>query len=203
MSVWQLNNGLWSVAVTHNKQRNYLGQYESKDEAIEKMNKFKKQNNLFKYENVDDTIRHMLFYDYRTGFIEYKSTGTRAGSKNGEGYLVIEISRKCYQAHRIAWFLHYNEWPENKIDHINGIRNDNRICNLRDVTDIENSRNIGLSSANTSGYPGVTRKNEKWQARIGIGGTRLHLGSFDTFEEAVSARKIKEQELGYSIRIPT
>lgn len=70
-----------------------------------------------------------------------KKLGSIAGSDNGAGYIVIEFMKKSYKAHRLAWYYYYNQWPTGIIDHINGITNDNRIENLRDVTSSENSKN--------------------------------------------------------------
>lgn len=95
-------------------------------------------------------IKDYLKYDLITGnFIWVQKTsksftkplGSIAGSDNGKGYIIIEFMGKSYKAHRLAWYYHYNKWPEGQIDHINGITNDNRIENLRDVTSSENSKN--------------------------------------------------------------
>lgn len=86
-------------------------------------------------------------------------------------------------AHRLAWFLHYGVWPAGSIDHINGIRHDNRLVNLRDVTAAENSMNR-RGEVNASGYPGVTKCHKRWGARIVVNGKRLWLGQHDTPEQA-------------------
>lgn len=92
-------------------------------------------------------------------------------------------------AHRVAWAVHYGEWPEKDIDHINQDKGDNRICNLRLATDQENLRNIPKFSTNTSGYKGVSliKKTGKWNARISTGSEYKSLGNFDTPEDANEA----------------
>jgi len=59
------------------------------------------------------------------------------------GYLKFKVGQKIIKAHCIAWALHYGEWPKQEIDHINRVKNDNRIVNLRDVSHTENMRNRG------------------------------------------------------------
>ena len=125
---------------------------------------------------------------------------------NASGYVFICINRIRYKAHRLAWFYHYGEWPSDKtpqIDHVNGNRADNRIANLRLATKIKNSRNLKIRNSNTSGYPGVSliKTTGKWRAYIGNGcGKYISLGCYNTYEEAVIARKQAEKELGYITR---
>jgi hypothetical protein len=90
-----------------------------------------------------------------------------------------------YQAHRLAWFLFYGEWPIYEIDHINGDKTDNRIINLRDVPDRINAQNMGI---HRNGHlPGVSKVGKKWRASIQIGKKQTHLGMFSTQEEAYRA----------------
>lgn len=114
----------------------------------------------------------------------------------GRGYLHGFIWRKAYSAHRVAWALHYGEWPH-VIDHINGNASDNRIVNLRSVTQSINSRNKRLQSNSPTEHFGVRRMNSRWQARIKVRGKLTHIGTFDTYGEAVAARITKETELGF------
>ena len=100
------------------------------------------------------------------------------------------IFRKKYYAHRIAWLMYYGEWPKNYIDHINQDSTDNRIKNLRDVTNAENHKNISLYKNNKTGYIGVDIYKNKYRARIRVDGIRKSLGVYDTAEEAAVARKI-------------
>lgn len=82
------------------------------------------------------------------------------------------------------------------VDHINHRRNDNRKCNLRAVTPSQNNMNMGLRSDNNSGVTGVhwDKNTNKWMSRIGINKKRIHLGYFDSFEDAVKARKNAEEK---------
>jgi hypothetical protein len=102
------------------------------------------------------------------------------------GYRQGEIFDKGYLAHRVAWAIHYGEWPKGEIDHINGIRDDNRIKNLRDVSRIENGQNLRLKKNNSSGYCGVSfhKQTGKWRARVKCNWKEIHLGLFDTPEKA-------------------
>ena len=142
-------------------------------------------------------------YDSKTGIITNKvNRGTRAkvgeesGWKTERGYLRLHISGSTYMTHKIAWLLHHGEWPEQDIDHINGIRDDNRISNLRDVSRQENMRNTKKSVKNTSGVTGVKwhKGGGKWAAAIRILYKDIHLGLFDCFLDAVAARMRAEKE---------
>lgn len=114
----------------------------------------------------------------------------------GKGYKVGKLDDQTLLAHRVAWALHYGEWPDGEIDHINGNPADNRIVNLRVVTPKENARNKRIDARNATGTPGVYWHKEagKWCAGIG---KREKLGYFSDFDEAVKARKAAEQRLGY------
>lgn len=95
--------------------------------------------------------------------------------------------------------LHNGTLLENAIDHINGIKDDNRIANLRQVSDEENARNKKRHFRNKSGVMGVTwsKADKKWRVRIGVSGKYKCLGSFHSLEEAISVRKKAEHDLGY------
>jgi hypothetical protein len=124
-------------------------------------------------------------------------------SDNGRsGYTSIVGTINCtqFKAHRVAWAIHYGEWPD-EIDHINGDPTDNRIENLRNVTHRENARNRRIPTNNTSGRMGVqwSKRHNKWLAFIRSEKRRgnAHLGLFDKFEDAVKAREAAEQANGY------
>jgi hypothetical protein len=95
---------------------------------------------------------------------------------------------KRYKEHILAWFFYHGSWPTGQIDHINGIKDDNRICNLRDVTQSKNMYNKKKAHKNsTTGFLGVSRSGRKFTARLGTVRGLIHLGTFETAEEAHSA----------------
>ena len=114
-------------------------------------------------------------------------------SNKGGGRMVSPVFGRIYLAHRVAWAMHYGAWPKGQIDHINGNPSDNRISNLRDVSMQVNSQNMPLRVDNSTGVPGVTRHQGKWQARI----ARRYIGMFSEFSDAVAARRKAEAELNY------
>ena len=125
----------------------------------------------------------------------------KAITLDGKGYRVISIFCKRYLVHRLAWLYTYGEFPC-ILDHINGVRTDNRLCNLREVTHQQNHMNQRISSKNTSGVTGVYLNNRKklWCAQMKFNGKTYHLGSSAIFEEAVALRKNEENRLGFSER---
>ena len=139
-------------------------------------------------------LRSLLHYDPSTGvFTRRVSTNNRvkpgdiAGSKDMAGYSKIMVNNKLYKAHRLAWFYVHGAWPCRELDHINGDRSDNRLCNLREATSAENKQNIKARADNKVGYLGVSPYRSKYQARIRVDGTQIYLGNFDTPEQAHQA----------------
>lgn len=135
-----------------------------------------------------------LQYNPETGdivWINKTSKGVRikigdiAGSLNYSGGIHIKFKDKLYLAHRVAWFLYYGSWPKYQIDHINGIRNDNRISNLRDVTNRQNSLNRKYHREKTVKYYSFNKPSNKWRVQTQINGKPKHLGLFDTEELAL------------------
>lgn len=124
--------------------------------------------------------------------------GTKAGYMDSNGYWHVEIFGRSIRVHRIVWAITHGKYPDGDIDHINGIRSDNRISNLRDVSRSVNSRNAKISKNNTSGVNGVSfcKRSGKWQAYIRGGVNMKHLGYFRTIEEASEARSMAEMNVG-------
>ena len=148
-----------------------------------------------------EKLRELLHYEPETGIFTRKvSTSNQvkasdiAGSVNGGGYLQIKMLSRTHKAHRLAWLYVYGAWPTDQIDHINRIRTDNRISNLREVSHKQNGQNRSKSSHNTSGHPGVSwyKRISKWVAQIRHNYKHIYLGSFTTVEEAIAARKAGE-----------
>lgn len=137
-------------------------------------------------------LRELLDYDAETGVFTWRESrggsqsGGAAGFMNPKGYVRICISGKRYAAHRLAWLYVNGEWPSGEVDHLNGVRNDNRIANLRDATTSINQQNQRQARTNnrSSGLLGVTRKRSKWQAQIETNGRNVFLGCYSTKEDA-------------------
>lgn len=115
------------------------------------------------------------------------------------GYRQGCILGRRKEAHRVIWALHYGEWPTGEIDHVNGVRDDNRIANLRHVSRAGNQRNKKRQANNTSGAPGIyfDKPTKSWRAQITVNRVRMHIGLYATFDEAVAARKAAEARYGF------
>lgn len=143
-------------------------------------------------------LRRLLAYDAETGRITWRvpsnrrKIGDEAGCFDKHGYRRVTVGGKGYGGHVIAWALHHGKWPEKFMDHINGVRDDNRICNLRLATPTENAYNRKMFSTNTSGRRGVTWNAccNKWQAGIKKDGKNHYLGLFTDIEEAAEAYRV-------------
>lgn len=143
-----------------------------------------------------DELKRQLNYNQVTGIFTWAVNKNRvrigqisAQVPNSWGYLDISIYGHKYRAHRLAWLYVYGSMPEGEIDHINRIKTDNRIENLRLAANIENARNKSIPSTNKSGAKGVSWKsaNRKWCAQIRVNGRPKHLGLFESIEEASKA----------------
>lgn len=132
------------------------------------------------------------------GFSGRYKIGSTAGSKDGEGYLRVTVAGGTIKAHRLAFALMNKPVPD-EVDHINGIRDDNRWANLRGVTRQENQQNASISRRNTSGVTGVgwDRAYGKWHAYIRVDKKLKKLGRFDSLLDAVAARKRADKEHGF------
>lgn len=128
-------------------------------------------------------------YNKTNGNLEKKNTGKILGHKNKYGYLVTTIKGKQYPLHRLIWLFINKKFPDGIIDHINGNRSDNRIENLRDVNYRINNENRKVIKANKlhSKFLGVGKCKGKYRARINVKGVAIHIGTFETEEEAYNA----------------
>lgn len=140
-------------------------------------------------------LRELLIYDHETGIFIWRPKvrgraceGGIAGVLRPNGYRQIAVDKRLYMAHRIAWAMHYGCWPINQIDHKNGIRDDNRISNLREATRSEQMQNRILPGG-TSPNAGVwwDASNKKWRASICVDHKRHSLGSFRDESDAANA----------------
>jgi len=144
-----------------------------------------------------DLLKELFNYDPETGVFTRKTNNNRwkigdiAGHKHLFGYVKMRINKIDYMAHRLAWVYMYGSIPESlTVDHINGVRDDNRIDNLRLANGHkEQAQNLKKRNDNTSGYVGVYPHilPNKWIAQIRVNGKAIYLGIYDTPEEASEA----------------
>jgi hypothetical protein len=143
-------------------------------------------------------LRELLRYDPHTGvfvwlvgrrgFAGAAKAGRSAGTAHASGYVRIGIDGREYLAHRLAWFYVFGFWPREQIDHVNGDRSDNRLDNLREVSNQTNCENR-RSSIKPGKLLGVTfnKANRNWIAQIKASSGHIHLGCFETQELAHAA----------------
>lgn len=170
-----------------------------------------------------ETLRRLLDYDPETGALTWRErpaemfeSGAKSAQDNartwnrrfagkpafatnhGNGYLSGRVLGIKEYAHRVAWMIAHGTWPR-QIDHINGIKKDNRASNLRSVFQSENMKNTRLRSDNTSGFVGVSwdKRKNMWLSGIKIDGRRYHVGYFAKLNDAVTARRGAERKYGF------
>ena len=166
-----------------------------------------------------EIVREVINYDPSTGQMTWKERSRKwfgceremkrwnsayankpaISSNHGDGYKSGPLFSVTYKAHQIAWLHYHGLWPQKQFDHINGVRSDNRIANLRHVTQLQNGRNQKRHRTNSSGVTGVRwdKQNSKWQASIRVNDKLLHLGFFADKELAIATRKAAERKHGF------
>ena len=146
--------------------------------------------NAAKLPLIDPALVSSLFrYEEAAGRLYWLSrTPDRPAGAMASQYWAISIFGRRYFAHRLVWAWHTREWPKGEIDHINGDKLDNRFENLRDVTRRVNKQNIRTPNRNNVGLLGTHLfRNGRWKSSINVNGRNVHLGYFDTTEEAHEA----------------
>ncbi len=128
-------------------------------------------------------LRDLFDYDQNTGDLCWKESrgrvkaGHKCQTKDSNGRYRVEISGRTFAVHQIAWAITTGRWSDKQIDHINGVKTDNRLSNLREATNAENARNRNRKPAN-SGFRGVSLHKGRFVARIMYEGKCINLGSF-------------------------
>lgn len=146
---------------------------------------------IFEYDPIDGTVR---WKDGRSNMVK----SSVAGCIHSSGYKVVTINSQSYKLHRVIWIMLFGHIPNGfYIDHINGIKSDNRLQNLRLATNHQNQQNRPAPKNSSSGYRGVNwhKTVNKWMARICHHGNRKTIGFFDTAEEAYEAYKAEAKTL--------
>ena len=151
-----------------------------------------------------ETVRKLFNYDPDTGIVTRKvfvnsraKEGGIVGSLGSNGYLHVVVSRKIISLHRLIWLWWYGYLPESHIDHISRDKTDNRLCNLREVSNQCNVRNSTVQSRSKTGVTGVGIAHKKFIVQIVVNNVQYVLGRFSDFTEAVCHRYAVEQCLDY------
>lgn len=145
-----------------------------------------------------DLAKAKLCYCPETGHFRWKGNGKAAGYIDAGGYRIIGLGGKMHKAHRIAWLITHGRFPLQQLDHINQVKSDNRIENLREASHGQNAQNSTRAYANShTGVQGVGWHSQmrKWRARIYVAKKYVHLGLFDTKEEAAAAYIAAKEKL--------
>ena len=147
-------------------------------------------------------LRLLFDYDPETGMLTRRvqtssnaAAWCQAGYTNGGGYISVGLHRRSYLAHRLIWLYVHGRWPASEIDHINGVKSDNRLCNLREATRHGNNQNARLRKDNLAGVKGVrwVARSRKWRVRI----RSVHIGYFDDVNDAAEAYRVAaERQFG-------
>jgi len=142
-------------------------------------------------------LKEVLSYDPETGIFTWiiaTSNRIKSGSiagNFGKGYVRINVDGKSYGAHRLVFLYMTGKFPTLLIDHINGIKNDNRLSNIRQATFHENAKNCPKRKNNKSGLKNVSlhKRSQKWAASARLNGKKIHLGLFENKNEAFEVYK--------------
>lgn len=160
------------------------------DDKLDRRGRFLTKTDLeewFAYDSESGEIRWIVDRSSRA------MKGDQAGCEDEQGYRTVRLSvdgfRLNIRCHDLAWVLHYGEWPQKGLDHINRKPSDNRISNLRECDPWQNQHNTLAQRNNSHGSKGLIydSKKRKWRARISIDGRRMDLGWFREKSDAETA----------------
>ena len=158
---------------------------------------------MIKNEVTAAMLQEAFLYECGTGLF-FRKTGSKNGLRaftnvNADGYLRGSFKGRLFFAHRAAFAIANGRFPIGKIDHINGDRQDNRIENLREVSDVDNAKNSAKRKTGKSPHIGVywKPKIQRWVAQVCVDYRNIHLGCFENLDDAIAARKSGEQKHGF------
>ena len=134
-------------------------------------------------------LRAHFSYDANSGALLRAKDGKEVGYLNNLGYRQVAFEGRIYSVHRLVWTIHHGTSPDGEVDHINGDRSDNRLCNLRLATSAQNNQNRRLSSRNKTGVKGVFRvkwaSSERWRVSVGYDRGKYYITHFQCFGRAI------------------
>lgn len=149
-------------------------------------------------------LKALVSYDTVTGIFKRKrayknnrvGVGQQVGSVSGNGYLLVMINGKSYTQHRLAFLYMEGYFPEHGVDHINGVRTDNRWCNLRHATRFCNMQNKKPHKDSSSKMKGVSwiTKTKVWKSQVCLNRTTIYLGFYESELDAGLARLTWEEQ---------
>lgn len=146
-----------------------------------------------------EQVREYFDYDHSTGELIWKKEpggakrfGTFAGTLDNQGYIAVRFKGTIHRAHRLVWLWVHGDWPDGQVDHINQQKTDNRIENLRVVSNAENRQN---TSARGCTFMGDKPRKKPWKAELTVDGVRHLLGYYATETEAKIAYYAAKREM--------
>ena len=163
-------------------------------------------NECFEYDELSGIVywksRQRSHFKTERGFKTFNSQkyGKEAGTLNNCGYLQIRLNKKLILVHRLIIMLKGCELSsEDHVDHINHNRTDNRLINLRVVSQKENNKNLNMRKSNTTGITGVSFSVSEllWYPRIQVDYRNIYLGATKDFFEACCRRKSAELKYNF------
>ena len=161
-----------------------------------------------------ELLKEKLHYDKDTGVFTWLDVKANAGKMRGKvagcllttgystiGFTLPKANSRRFLAHRLAWLYEHGEFPKGSLDHINHVKTDNRIKNLRIATQKENIRNMSMSSRNTTGHTGVCfhKHANKYVAHVRVDYKKIHLGTFENIEDAAKAAREGREHYGFHV----
>ncbi len=139
----------------------------------------------------------LFHYDPATGIFTNRTDRVRAragkvaGCRQKNGYLSVGFNKKKYDLHRLAWLYAYGCWPDGMVDHIDGVKHNNALNNLREATQSENAQNVAIKSR----LQGIRRVGNRWKASLMLGKQHVNLGTHATPEQAHEAYLVGKKKL--------